>query len=365
MQPILQPVWQQWLLGVATAGIVLIILVQGRYFLIPLAIAVFLFTLTSAALDRLARLRIGPMKMPKWLAHLISILLTIAAMLLVFRIVAGQIDAVTAAGPIYVERGQQFVTSMFIWMGEDAAAGIVAAFEEIDLGAYIRALAGSVGYILATGILVLLYVGFLFAERARFPDKFAMLLPEADRADRIKRIFRSITHTINRYILIKSIISVFTGVVAYVVMMLFGLEFAETWALLTVFLNFIPNIGSIIATLIPTLAALVQFDTWIPVLLLFTTIGLIQFSVGNLIEPTLMGRSLNLSPFVIILSLTFWGAIWGVIGMFLAVPITMIVLIVCSHIPALHPIAILLSRDGVVIPMDETQNSESPRETEA
>jgi AI-2 transport protein TqsA len=77
----------------------------------------------------------------------------------------------------------------------------------------------------------------------------------------------------------------------------------------------------------------------------------IQFSVGNLIEPHLMGRSLNLSPFVIILSLTFWGAIWGIVGMFLAVPIMVMVMIVCSHVPLLHPVAVLLSRDGAPMPV--------------
>jgi predicted PurR-regulated permease PerM len=120
-----------------------------------------------------------------------------------------------------------------------------------------------------------------------------------------------------------------------------------------VFLNFVPNIGSIVATAIPTLAALVQFDSWTPVVLIFTFIGLIQFSVGNLIEPGLMGRSLNLSPFVIILSLTFWGAIWGIVGMFLAVPIMVMVMITCSHVPSLHPIAVLLSRDGVPKPEED------------
>jgi predicted PurR-regulated permease PerM len=164
---------------------------------------------------------------------------------------------------------------------------------------------------------------------------------------------QSITWNVHRYVLIKTIISVLTGLLVYLVMLLFGLEFAETWALLTVFLNFIPNIGSIVATLFPTLAALVQFDSWTPVLLIFTIITLIQFSVGNLIEPQLMGRSLNLSPFVIILSLTFWGAIWGIVGMFLAVPIMVMVMIACSHVPFLHPIAILLSRDGVPMAVEE------------
>ena len=350
----IQPVvWQRWFVGIAAVGIGLIILVQGRVFLIPLAIALLLFSLMSAARDRIAALRIGSLEMPNWLASLIGIVMVIAAVLTVFRIIAGQIDAVMAAGPSYLARAQQLIASIFAWLDEDVAAGIVAVLEQINLAAYIPVLAGSTGYIVATAILIVLYVGFLFAERASFPGKLAKLFPDVNRAAHVDRIVQSITWNVHRYVLIKTIISVLTGLLVYLVMLLFGLEFAETWALLTVFLNFIPNIGSIVATLIPTLAALVQFDSWTPVLLIFTIITLIQFSVGNLIEPQLMGRSLNLSPFVIILSLTFWGAIWGIVGMFLAVPIMVMVMIACSHVPFLHPIAILLSRDGVPMAVEE------------
>ncbi len=346
IESVRQVAWQQWFVAIAAVGVLLIILVQGRFFLIPLAIAVLLFSFMSAALDRIARLRVGSVEMPDWLAGVIGIVVIIAAMLTMFSIIAGQIDAIIAAGPAYVARGQQLVTSIFAWLGEDVSAGLVAAFEDIDLAAYIRAFAGSAGYILASAILIVLYVGFLFAERARFPGKLANLFPDPDREAHVNRMFQSIAQNVHRYVLIKTFISVLTGVLVYGVMQSFGLEFAETWALLTVFLNFIPNIGSIVATVIPTLAALVQFDSWTPVVLIFTIIGVIQFAVGNLIEPHLMGRSLNLSPFVIILSLTFWGAIWGIVGMFLAVPIMVMVMIICSHVPNLHPVAVLLSRDG-------------------
>jgi AI-2 transport protein TqsA len=347
--------WQQWFVGIAAIGVTLIILVEGRLFLVPLAIAVLLFSLTSAARDRISNLRIGRLKIPEWLASLIGMAAIVGAMLLMFSITAGQIDAVIEAGPAYVARGQELVTAVAAWMGEDVADGIVAAFEDIDLAAYVRALAGSAGYTLATAVLIVLYVGFLFAERAHFTSKLANMFPDADRAERVEDIFRSITESVHRYILIKTVVSVLTGILVYIVLEFFGLEFAETWAILTVFLNFIPNIGSIVATAIPTLAALVQFDSWTPVLLVFGIIGAIQFSVGNLIEPALMGRSLNLSPFAIILSLTFWGAIWGIVGMFLAVPIMVVTMIACSHVPSLHPVAVLLSRDGVPIPFEKTE----------
>ena len=212
----LQPViWQQWFVAIAAVGIGLIILVQGRVFLVPLAIAVLLFSLTSAARDRIARLRIGSVRMPNWLASLIGIGFIMAAMLTVFSIIAGQIDQVIEAGPSYVARGQELVTSAFAWLGDDVASAVVSALEDIDLPTYVRALAGSAGYSMATAILILLYVGFLFAERAYYTSKMANLFPEADRAARVERLVESITRSVHRYILIKTVVSVLTGVLVY------------------------------------------------------------------------------------------------------------------------------------------------------
>ncbi len=345
---------QQWFLGLVGVGIGLLILVVGRFFLIPLAIAVLLFSLMSAAMNRLTGMRMGRFAVPNWLASIVSVVVIIVVMLLIFQLIAGQIDALIAAGPLYMARGQELVGTIFAVLGDDVAAWILTAFEDIDVAAYIRAFAGSAGYILASMLLIVLYVGFLFTERTRFPQKLGTLFSDPRQAREIDRVFQSIARNVHRYVLIKTIISVCTGFAVYLVLRAFELQFAETWALLTVFLNFIPNIGSIVATFIPILVALAQFDSWTPVVMLFLSIGVIQFAVGNLIEPLLMGRSLHLSPFVIILSLTFWGAIWGVIGMFLAVPIMVMVMIVCSHVTSLHPIAVLLSRDGVPMPVEES-----------
>ncbi len=149
-----------------------------------------------------------------------------------------------------------------------------------------------------------------------------------------------------RYFAIKLFVSALTALGSYAIMKIVGLDFAETWALLAFLLNFIPNIGSAVATILPSLVALVQFDTVGPFLIVAIGISAIQFCVGNFVEPPLMGRSLNLSPLVIILSLTFWAFVWGIVGMFLSVPIMVMVLIVCSHVPAWRPVAVLLSGDG-------------------
>ncbi|HDL18350.1 MAG TPA: AI-2E family transporter [Bacteroidetes bacterium] len=141
----------------------------------------------------------------------------------------------------------------------------------------------------------------------------------------------------------KTLISLATGLIATIILIVFGVDFAVVWGMLTFLLNYIPNIGSIIATAPPILVAFLQFDSflrplWITVLLL-----LVQMAMGNIIEPKFMGKSLDLSPLVVILFLIFWGFLWGIVGMILAVPIAATIKIVTANFPALRPVSVLMS----------------------
>lgn len=338
----------QWLIAIIAIGVVLVVLIQGRFFLIPLAVAVLLFSLTSAAIEFIGRMRFGSFYLPNWLASIVAVLLIAAGLIALFGLATAQIDTVMVVAPGYAESMQEAVAALFVWLGDDVAQSVLAAFQDINFGAYIRTLAGQAGNLLVATVLVILYVGFLFAERPWFTAKIAALFPELRRAEDVNLIVKSIGRSVHHYILVKTAVSAGTAVVVYLFLTFVGSDFAETLAILSFVLNFIPNIGSIVATLLPALVALVQFEGWTMPLVVLLSVGGIQFVIGNVIDPMLMGRALHLSSFAIILSLTFWGAIWGIVGMFLAVPIMVIVMIVCSHVPELRPIAILLSRDGSI-----------------
>jgi predicted PurR-regulated permease PerM len=144
----------------------------------------------------------------------------------------------------------------------------------------------------------------------------------------------------------KTLVSLATGVLSYAILEWVGVDFAAVWALLIFMLNFIPNIGSILGMMLPALLTLVQFDTLTPFLIITFGLGAVQFVIGNLAEPALMGKSLNLSSFMIILSLTFWGMLWGIPGMFLSVPIMVMFAIICARFDSLRGIAVILSADG-------------------
>jgi AI-2 transport protein TqsA len=155
---------------------------------------------------------------------------------------------------------------------------------------------------------------------------------------------------IQTYLWIKTVTSTVTGVVSYFILKWVGVDFAGFWAFTIFLLNFVPTVGSIIATLFPAILALIQFETIYQFLFVLISVGTVQIVVGNFLEPKLMGRSLNVSPFVVILSLTLWGSIWGIAGMFLSVPITVMMLIVFAHFEQTRYLAILLSGDGCLSP---------------
>ncbi len=143
-------------------------------------------------------------------------------------------------------------------------------------------------------------------------------------------------------------LSLTTAFASWFIMKSVGLDFSEFWALLIFFSQFYSNIGSIIATIFPALLALIQFESWLPFIIVTSGIVLVQFIVGNILEPRFLSNSLNLSPLVILVSLALWGAIWGILGMFLAVPITVMVMIIAAHFKSSRPLAILLSQDGCI-----------------
>jgi len=144
------------------------------------------------------------------------------------------------------------------------------------------------------------------------------------------------------------LLSLVTAIASWVIMKWVGLDFAEFWALLIFFLNYIPNIGSFVATAFPAILALIQFQSWLPFVIITSGIVSIQFIIGNIVEPRFLSKSLNLSPLVILFALSLWGAIWGVLGMFLSVPITVMMMIVFAHFDSTRAVAILLSKDGYV-----------------
>ncbi|MCO4848456.1 MAG: AI-2E family transporter [Yoonia sp.] len=328
-------------------AVVLFLLVQARFMLISLATAIILFSLTSDVISFIARLRIGPARIPIFVATVAAMILIATALLTLTSILLAQVNTVLVTTLSYAERAPSAVASLFSFMGPGTQEAIFNSLQSVDASSYLRSAAGQAGNITQGTVLVILFVGFLFGERIWFGTKLNNFVGDPVQADRISRIITSIIHRVNYYLLVKTVISAITGAMVYVLAKLFALELATALGVITFVLNFIPNVGSITATALIALVAHVQAGDATMTAVIFVIAGAIQFLNGNIIDPLLMGRALRLSAFGIILSLAFWGAVWGIPGMFLSVPIMVMLLVVCSHVPALRPFAILLSREGL------------------
>jgi predicted PurR-regulated permease PerM len=257
----------------------------------------------------------------------------------------GRVGEVLAASPRYLSQLNNIyhdsITNLNI--PED----FLADFDwSRELGPKLAALSGSVAVYMGTFFgkltLVLIFLVFMLLGKPYFNYKVAAAFPP-ERASKFAEITGSISKQIGQYLVVKVAISGTTGVLVWLALALLQVEFALTWGALAFFLNFIPNIGSILASIPPILLAVVQYypSVWIPV---FTAVVLllIQMTMGNLVEPKIMGDSLNLSPVIILLALVFFGWMWGITGALLSVPITAAIKIVCENIEALKPISILM-----------------------
>jgi predicted PurR-regulated permease PerM len=327
--------------GLLTLAIIIVGLVHGRPFLVPIVIAVLIAILVAAGANGLKRVYV-----PEPLATLGALLVLLLGIAIVFNVLAGQADAVAQAWPRYVERLNLLADHFLRSIGPEITRKLTDAFSNLDLVAQIPLIAGSAGGFLVTVGLVAIYVGFLLVERGQLSGKIDRLFGSAEDADEMQRAVIDITESIRRYLWIKTLMSLMTSVASYAVLRSLGVDFAETWALMIFFLNYIPSVGAIIGVGFPALLALVQFETFWQFFMILTLLTSTQIIIGNVIEPSLMGRSLNLSPFVVIASLAFWALVWGVVGAFLSVPLTTALIIVCSHVPSLRWLAIILSANN-------------------
>lgn len=339
---------QTGFLGLIAFALLLFMLVQARFILVALAIAIILFSLTSDAIHAIStRLRV-----PNWLATTLALIAIALGLLWVATTIMAQVNEIVFLAITYAERAQTMLPDLIERLGPEAQERIMLVLTGLNITGWIRALAGQASGVLQGSVLVILFVGFMFAERSWFPLKIERLTGDHRKAADMRRMISTIMHRVNRYLVVKTAVSAVTAFLVWLIFRAAGLDLAVAVAILTFVLNFIPAIGSIIATAIATILTFVLTgDTALTVVICLGITG-VQFAIGNVLDPMLLGQTLRLSSFGIILSLAFWGLVWGIPGTFLAVPIMVALMIVCAQIPWLRPVAVMLSREG--LPDDET-----------
>ncbi|MDJ0858658.1 MAG: AI-2E family transporter [Dinoroseobacter sp.] len=334
-------------------AIIVAALYFGRGLLVPFAIALLLFFLLTALIDRIAAAHIAGKPVPVWLAHVAGFGVILLGLVAILSILSSQAQEVAEAVPRYQARFADILAQIVAVIGDDNAQAVDTAIAEFDISSFATSTVNTAGSFLSGVFLVLLYIPFMMLERHPMKAKVAIAAPDPELGDEMSKAVRSISLGLQRYVGIKTLVSALTGLFSYVVMRLVGLDFAETWGVLAFALNFIPTIGSILGVVFPSIVALVQFETLTPFLIIALGCGAVQFVIGNVVEPSLTGKSLNLSPLMVILALTLWSTIWGISGAFLSVPLTVCAMIVLAHVPSARWAAVLMSGDGNLRPMED------------
>jgi len=323
-------------------------LVYGKALLVPFALAVMVWFLLNALAKLIERITFKKWIFPNWLSLSIALLTMLGLLAIVIEMISRNIGEVINTAPIYQKNIEALFKTFLQTFGLSNLPSMMELAKQVDVTSALSKLAGSLTVIAGNTGIILIYVIFLLLEQRSLESKLNSLFKEPDRRKKVHEILTEIQRDIEAYIAIKTLLSVVTGLMSYIILIFLGVDYSEFWAFLIFLLNYIPTVGSLIATIFPALLALIQFESFTYFLVVFISIAVIQFLIGNIIEPRLMGRSLNLSALVVLFSLALWGSIWGVVGMFLCVPITVILMIIFSNFEKTRPIAILLSSNGKI-----------------
>ena len=333
---------------VATASLVIIVIFLvgvvlrlAKPVLFPFFLAVFLAFVLYPIEGFLIRLRV-----PKIIATFVIVLVAFSLIYLLGALFYSAGKTFAAEFPKY---GQK-ISSILISIQERFHLSQLESVDwsaQLDLNRIGGLLVSSLGpffSFISNLFLIIIFLIFILAGRGKTKEKIKKSL-EKKRSDRVIDVIEKIDSQVQKYLAIKTVVSFITGVFVTIVLLSFGVDFAIVFGFFTFLFNYIPNIGSFIATAFPVAIAFFQFETMWPAFWILVILITIQMIMGNLVEPRLMGSGLGLSPLVVLFFLFFWGWLWGIPGMILAVPIAAIIKIICSNVPELEFFGGLMSKE--------------------
>ena len=205
-----------------------------------------------------------------------------------------------------------------------------------------REVAGRLNSVIGFSLIVFLFLMLGLLEVSEFTGKFKILRDE-EAARRLLQVGEKITHILRKYMVVRTLASLLVGLLTWVIARLAGLELAVAWGVIAFTLNYIPFLGSLVAAILPALFAVIQFGpSRMPLLILFS-LTVMQFVIGNYLEPLFSGTALNISPFTVVFSVFFWSFMWGLPGAFIGVPLMLAFLVICEHYPSTRWVSVLLS----------------------
>lgn len=369
-----------WIIATVAIGVVMN---QGAKILAPFAMSIFVWLV----MEGFARAIRRPFPhIPNWLAHAFAIAVVAVGIIAFASIMRGAIVEFTDRAGEYESRINSLIEQTYHALGlaggpQLSAATLAAAppdslpavhiaepppvqtgkpptlselfYSDTTLG-LAQAAANSVSGLIGDIVIIMIYVAFLYVTANSFKGRFDRIFSREEDRERAHMVGRDVRRTMEQYLWVQTSLSIINSALTYVTLLALGLHNALFWAFVIFVLNYIPTIGSIVAGTLPALFAFVQDDwpaympqdeLWCAVAVFFG-VSVWQFLIGNFVGPRMMANRLNLSALVVLLSLAVWGALWGLPGMFLSAPLSVLIMIVLAQIPGARWIAVLMSADG-------------------
>ncbi|HVK42171.1 MAG: conserved predicted permease protein [Phenylobacterium sp.] len=314
-----------------------------RGILTPLALAVFLAVMVDG-FARVIRARLP------WVSARAALPMAIVLSVLLFGISTFVIaeNATSFVGQLvaYTPRLNGLIAQVAGLLNVAVPPTVNDLFTQLNPSAYLADVAKGLQGFASDAFFILIYLGFIIASRRGFQRKIIGLFPHQTERNEALAAFRRIRDGVERYLWVQTVTGLIIAVSSWVAMMVIGLDNAVFWAFLIFIASYIPVIGGAVGILAPPIFAIIQFSTFWPAIILLAILQAIQFVVGNIILPRMQGDSLNMDPIVVLLSLAFWGVIWGMAGMFLSTPLTVMAMVILAQFDGSRWLAVLLSADG-------------------
>lgn len=330
------------LLLVILIGFLLLI---GQSLLVPILTAMIAVYVLVRAADGLGRLPVIG-RLPEWVRRLLVMAGFVVIGLVLMNIVVATGERVVAAIPRYQANLEVLLARTADQLHLDELASWQnlnrLLVQNIDMQSLLTNVLGSAGSLLSVVILVGVYMIFLLSERSSFARKLAVAMPGRNSV-RTQRIIKAVNRRIGNYLALKTLLNILIGSISWLVMWSLDVDFALFWALLIGLMNYIPYVGAFIGIAFPVLLTLAQFGSLQTTLFLASLLSAAQFYVGSVLEPRVIGRQVNLSPFVVLVALSLWYGLWGVSGAILAIPLTSMLTIILASFPGTRPMAVLLA----------------------
>ena len=338
-----------WLFIIVT---VLAFLVLAQNFLIPLVVAACIWFIINSLSNLIAKIRIGKVSLPLWFTRVVAMVIIVGSIFGAIEIIIQSVNGMMAAAPIYEKNLEGMIGEALLAANFKETLTLAQLVEQVDLTAFAAEFGAAASSLASSLFLVIFYVLFMLMEQSTFPKKWRSTFKTKDSRRLAGATLDHINLSVRNYITYKTGINLITALLNLGIIWLVGMDFPIFWAFFIFLINWIPTIGTLVSVVLPSLFALVQFNSWTPALIVMGGIIAVQTVMINLVEPKVLGRLLNISGLVVMLSLVLWGMIWGIVGMVLSVPIMVSLIIILSNFPSTHPIAIWLSADGKAEPIE-------------